>query len=950
MKGNDILTAMFGVMFAGQLMGNAQNNIANVSKARVAIKEILKIVHMTPVIDILSEEGAKPAKVEGNIAFTDCKFAYPARPDAPVMRGFSLNIPAGKTTALVGQSGSGKSTTIQLVERFYDPDAGVVTLDGRNLNEYNVSWLRDQISLVGQEPVLFSGTIAENIANGKPGCSRAEIEEAAKSANAYDFIMQFADKFETQVGDGGGQLSGGQKQRVAIARAIIRDPPILLLDEATSALDNKSERVVQDALDALVAKKARTTIVIAHRLSTIRNADQIVVVDQGRVVETGTHEELIQNKEGAYSMLLRMQGGGGTERASNVETKEGKAAENADEKAQMAEHTTDVEAVAKAPSDRAQSTEKLETKTNEKSAGAEADAEAEAEADLPKASASRFWTYQKKDIGYIALGCVGALMAGGGFPCLGLLVPRILEVFFSSLLAKCDFAMNEATKAITFSGTPNCYGFDPISKTMKVGWPYGGNARNTSAPFNVVTQYPAGGYDPNLVSQFNTGEVAVDWDNYMRAIDAEWMTETSNKSYLYGCSFLIVGVGVLLGNVIMTTSLGVAGERLTRRLRHDSFKALVKQDIGWYDNKKNNVGQLTAQLADDAALVRGITGDKLGNTLQNLASLAVGLSIGFYHSLSMTLIMIGIIPVFGIAQVISVKFMVLGTGQRGSQESGAASTIVNECVQQIRTVNSLRLTPRLIAKYKATLSAKKAADSKQACVAGFTFGAAQFLQFGCQGLMFWSGARLMSCKKDGGDIDDFWCIKSSNDMMTALFANLFGVFGLAFAAANAADGTKANAAAARIMKLLDLVPVLDPTSASGAKPSDIKGHLTLKDVDFSYPSRKNVTIANKFSLDVPAGKTVALVGQSGSGKSTTIQLVERFYDPDAGVVTLDGRNLNEYNVSWLRDQISLVGQEPVLFSGTIAENIANGKPGCSRAEIEEAAKSANAFDFIMQVR
>ena len=193
---------------------------------------------------------------------------------------------------------------MQLLERFYDPDSGVVTLDGVDLRELNVRWLRQQIGLVGQEPVLFSGTIADNIANGKPGATRAEVEAAAKMANAHDFILGFQQGYETDVGEKGGQLSGGQKQRVAIARAMIKSPSILLLDEATSALDNESEKIVQAALDDLMAKRKRTTIVIAHRLTTIRHADKIAVVDKGRIVEEGNHDALMaKGPEGFYYKL-----------------------------------------------------------------------------------------------------------------------------------------------------------------------------------------------------------------------------------------------------------------------------------------------------------------------------------------------------------------------------------------------------------------------------------------------------------------------------------------------------------------------------------------------------------------------------------------------------------------------------------------------------------------------
>ena len=259
------------------------------------------------VIDPLSEEGSAPGDdaVHGKLELRDVKFAYPARPEHDVYSGVSITFEAGQTVALVGPSGCGKSTVVSLVERFYDPREGGVYLDGQDLRSLRVSWLRSQIGMVGQEPTLFTGSILDNIKQGKPSASESEVHEAARMANAFDFVSAFPDGFDTQVGEKGIQLSGGQKQRIAIARAIIRDPKILILDEATSALDSTSERVVQEALDKLLAAKRRTTIVIAHRLSTVKNADKIVVLSDGAVVEEGTHEELVDKAGGHYASLIQ---------------------------------------------------------------------------------------------------------------------------------------------------------------------------------------------------------------------------------------------------------------------------------------------------------------------------------------------------------------------------------------------------------------------------------------------------------------------------------------------------------------------------------------------------------------------------------------------------------------------------------------------------------------------
>ncbi|KAL0658191.1 hypothetical protein Bca4012_078776 [Brassica carinata] len=252
-----------------------------------------------------SMEGQILNNFKGEVHFNHVKFMYPSRPETPIFDDLCLRIPSGKTVALVGGSGSGKSTMISLLQRFYDPVAGEVLIDEVPINKLQVKWLRSQMGLVSQEPVLFATSINENILFGKEDASMDEVVEAAKASNAHTFISQFPQGYKTQVGERGVQMSGGQKQRIAIARAIIKSPKILLLDEATSALDSESERVVQEALDN--ASTGRTNIVIAHRLSTIRNADVICVVHNGRIVETGSHEELMENLNGHYTSLVGLQ-------------------------------------------------------------------------------------------------------------------------------------------------------------------------------------------------------------------------------------------------------------------------------------------------------------------------------------------------------------------------------------------------------------------------------------------------------------------------------------------------------------------------------------------------------------------------------------------------------------------------------------------------------------------
>ncbi|KAF2549943.1 hypothetical protein F2Q68_00037115 [Brassica cretica] len=263
------------------------------NKAKDSAASIFDILDSKPKIDSSSDEGTTLQNVNGDIEFRHVSFRYPMRPDVQIFRDLCLNIPSGKTVALVGESGSGKSTVISMIERFYNPDSGMILIDQVEIQTFKLSWLRQQMGLVSQEPVLFNETIRSNIAYGKTGgATEEEIISAAQAANAHNFISSLPQGYETSVGERGVQLSGGQKQRIAIARAILKDPKILLLDEATSALDAESERVVQDALDRVMVN--RTTVVVAHRLTTIKNADVIAVVKNGVIAEKGRHETLMK--------------------------------------------------------------------------------------------------------------------------------------------------------------------------------------------------------------------------------------------------------------------------------------------------------------------------------------------------------------------------------------------------------------------------------------------------------------------------------------------------------------------------------------------------------------------------------------------------------------------------------------------------------------------------------
>lgn len=303
----DMLSFLFYTVFVAASIGGIAEQLAAIQRALGATERVMDLIDGVPEnIDLKREsKNSGAARLLGNIEFNNVSFFYPSRPDFQVLSSVSFSAKKGETIALVGPSGSGKSTIASIILRFYDPQSGEIKIDGKNINEYGLTELRENMAIVPQDVLLFGGSIQENIAYGKPGATLAEITEAAKKANALEFIERFPDKFQTMVGERGIQLSGGQRQRIAIARAVLKDPSILILDEATSSLDSESERVVQEALDKLMV--GRTSFVIAHRLSTIRKADKIVVIEKGEVRESGTHQELMQMENGLYRTLTNMQ-------------------------------------------------------------------------------------------------------------------------------------------------------------------------------------------------------------------------------------------------------------------------------------------------------------------------------------------------------------------------------------------------------------------------------------------------------------------------------------------------------------------------------------------------------------------------------------------------------------------------------------------------------------------
>ncbi|KAJ1547417.1 hypothetical protein HK405_005925 [Cladochytrium tenue] len=811
MTAGEVLNTFFALLTGAMALTSLSPNLSAMANAAAASTEIMKTIKRRSLIDASSKQGLKPESVQGVIEFRNVYFHYPQRPEVPVLRDFCLRIEPGQTIGLVGLSGSGKSTIINLLLRFYDPVSGSITLDGRDLRSLNVSWLRQQIGVVRQEPVLFDMTVRENLLLGlrddmatlddnRDPEVESKLKAACRLANAWDFVAGLPQGLDTSVGEVGGRMSGGQKQRIAIARAILRNPSILLLDEATSALDTTSERTVQKALDTVAIN--RTSVIVAHRLSSVMNADTILVLESGQIVESGTHENLMNIDGGIYASLAATQALHPTAPPVSEDVLLDKRSEI--EVVTDTIRVRDQDGIAATVASHSGS--QRSTKENLKSP----------QTASRKIPLRRILKLSVDEVYFYIFGCLAAVADATVFPFLGL-------IFSSTLVVLEESDDSARIRDITF-----------------------------------------------------------------------WCL-----------MFVALGVASFLCQTASKTLFGIAGERLATRIRTKTFANLLRQEPAYFDEEGSSSAALSVRLAEDAKLVQELVGRTLFTMIQALTVLTCNI--------------------------------LSGAGEKIQKLYEESAVVATEGVRHILTVMSLTKEQVFHEKYKKSVQHPLAISIKGSFAGALGYGVSQSVIFFTFGICFYVGVELV--RKGMMDV---------NAVLKVIFEVIFTAISLGQAASEAPDIARAKLAAVAVFDILDRNSSIDPASMDGHSVPFVSGKVEFKDVFFRYPARPERIILDGLTFLANPGKTIAFVGKSGCGKSTIVGLIQRMYDTQKGLVAVDDVSTKSWNVASLRRHISVVGQEPVLFNVSIADNIAYGaKIGqSSMDEIVAAARLANIHDFV----
>ncbi|XP_057968888.1 putative ABC transporter B family member 8 isoform X2 [Malania oleifera] len=827
-SGGRIYAAGISFILGGLSLGRAIPEVNYFAEASVAATRIFERINRIPEIDGEDTKGLVLEEIAGNIKFEHVEFAYPSRPDSLILKDFSLSIDAGTTVALVGASGSGKSTAIALVQRFYDAQNGVVKIDGVDIRTLQLKWMRGKMGVVSQEHALFGTSIKENIMLGKLEATMDEVMAAAMAANAHNFIRQLPEGYETKVGERGALLSGGQKQRIAIARAIVRNPMILLLDEATSALDSESEALVQNALDQ--ASLGRTTLVVAHKLSTIRNADLIAVISDGCVVEVGSHNDLINRKNGHYANLARLQRQFSChEQDQNIETRISSATRSAGRSS-----------TAKSSPALFASPLHDENKTQPVS--------------HPSPSFSRLLCLNSPEWKQGLVGSLSAILFGAVQPVYALTIGGMISTFF--IQSHDEMRARIRTYCLIFSSL-------------------------------------------SLIS------IVV------------------NLSQHYYFAYM--------------------GEQLTKRIRLRMLQKIFTFETSWFDDEQNSSGVLCSRLSNEASMVKSLVADRVSLLVQTASAVTITVVLGLAVAWKLALVMVAVQPLT-ILCFYTRKVLLSNLSANFVKAQNLSTQIAVEAVYNHRIVTSFGSIGKVLQIFSEAQEEPRKEARKKSWLAGMGMGSAQCLTFMSWALDFWYGGKLV----EEGQI-------SAGDVFKTFFILVSTGKVIAEAGSMTSDLAKGSAAVASVFDILDRTSLIPGSCHEGEGNTGMKlermiGWIEMNKVDFAYPSRPGCLVLCQFCLEVKAGTSIGLVGKSGCGKSTVIGIIQRFYDVERGTVKVDGVNIRDLDVGWYRRHMALVSQEPVIYSGSIRENIVLGKLDATENEVVEAARAANALEFISSLK
>ncbi|KAK4754989.1 hypothetical protein SAY87_008746 [Trapa incisa] len=778
-SGGRIYAAGVSFILCGLSLGMALPDVKYFIEATVAATRIFHRIDRVPEIDGESAKGITLGKISGEVVFEHVNFTYPSRPDSTVLRDFNLRIQAGKTVALVGASGSGKSTAIALLQRFYNPDGGAVRIDGVDIRNLQLKWIRQKMGLVSQEHALFGTSIRDNILFGKLNALMEEVTAAAMAANAHDFIRQLPEGYETKV--------------------------------------------------------------VAHKLSTVRNADLIAVVNGGSVVELGSHEDLIDKQNGQYARLAKLQRQLTYEHDHHdYQPSEVRPASAAWSSAGC------LSAGRKSGTTPAATTE-----------SPRATLESPPRKPLPAPSFSRLVWYSSPEWRQGLVGCLSAAAFGAVQPVYAITIGGMISAFF--LPSHEEIKSRIRTYALIFSG------LSLVSITV------------------------------NLVQHYNFA--------YM-------------------------------------------GERLTKRIRQAMLEKILSFEAAWFDEEENSSGALCSRLSNEASMVKSLVADRVSLLVQTTTAVTLAMVLGLVVAWKLALVMIAVQPLT-ILCFYTRKVLLSKLSSKFVKAQSRSTQIAVEAVVNHRIVTSFGSIGKVLELFDEAQDAPRKEVRKKSWLAGIGMGSAQCLTFMTWALDFWFGGKLVEV----GQI-------SAGDVFKTFFILVSTGKVIAEAGSMTSDLAKGSAAVASVFQILDrqsLMATGGPSSAhakggdrdtNGTKLGGVEGRIEVRDVDFSYPGRPGSQILRRFSLEVMPGTGIGLVGRSGCGKSTVIGLIQRFYDVDRGSVRVDGVDIRELDIQWYRRHTALVSQEPVIYSGNIRDNIMFGKPDADESEVVEAAKAANAHEFI----